>query len=198
MSLNKKERRISIWIGIAIGVACSSMIVRYALKHKEIQISGRPGNYESNTSASSQSIIPSLPEKTKKKIPNGIVVYHEFNQSITEDPFASNSWVVETSGNFRSERLFILVEQNNQPDSDPRYFRASEIYARLKPAVSKKKLESFLNQDEYRIIGKNSKTDEFIIQIKKIRPSEIRNTLRFFKKEVSIFNDVRVPIWASN
>ena len=102
------------------------------------------------------------------------------------------------SGNFRSERLFILVEQNNQPDSDPRYFRASEIYARLKPAVSKKKLESFLNQDEYRIIGKNSKTDEFIIQIKKIRPSEIRNTLRFFKKEVSIFNDVRVPIWASN
>ena len=133
-----------------------------------------------------------------KKIPNGIVVYHEFNQSITEDPFASNSWVVETSGNFRSERLFILVEQNNQPDSDPRYFRASEIYARLKPAVSKKKLESFLNQDEYRIIGKNSKTDEFIIQIKKIRPSEIRNTLRFFKKEVSIFNDVRVPIWASN
>ena len=126
------------------------------------------------------------------------MVYHEFNQSITEDPFASNSWVVETSGNFRSERLFILVEQNNQPDSDPRYFRASEIYARLKPAVSKKKLESFLNQDEYRIIGKNSKTDEFIIQIKKIRPSEIRNTLRFFKKEVSIFNDVRVPIWASN
>lgn len=198
MSLNKKERRISIWIGIAIGVACSSMIVRYALKHKEIQISGRPGNYESNTSASSQSIIPSLPEDAQKKIPNGIVVYHEFNQSITEDPFASNSWVVETSGNFRSERLFILVEQNNQPDSDPRYFRASEIYARLKPAVSKKKLESFLNQDEYRIIGKNSKTDEFIIQIKKIRPSEIRNTLRFFKKEVSIFNDVRVPIWASN
>ena len=126
------------------------------------------------------------------------MVYHEFNQSITEDPFASNSWVVETSGNFRSERLFILVEQNNQPDSDLRYFRASEIYARLKPAVSKKKLESFLNQDEYRIIGKNSKTDEFIIQIKKIRPSEIRNTLRFFKKEVSIFNDVRVPIWASN
>ena len=47
-------------------------------------------------------------------------------------------------------------------------------------------------------IGKNSKTHEFIIQIKKIRPSEIRNTLRFFKKEVSIFNDVRVPIWASN
>ena len=198
MSLNKKERRISIWIGIAIGVACSSMIVRYALKHKENQISGRPGNYESNTSASSQSIIPSLPKDAQKKIPNGIVVYHEFNQSITEDPFASNSWVVETSGNFRSERLFILVEQNNQPDSDLRFFRASEIYARLKPAVSKKKLESFLNQDEYRIIGKNSKTDEFIIQIKKIRPSEIRNTLRFFKKEVSIFNDVRVPIWASN
>ncbi|MEC8014148.1 MAG: hypothetical protein VX153_07960 [Verrucomicrobiota bacterium] len=198
MSLNKKERRISIWIGIAIGVACSSMIVRYALKHKENQISGRPGNYESNTSASSQSIIPSLPEDAQKKIPNGIVVYHEFNQSITEDPFASNSWVVETSGNFRSERLFILVEQNNQSDSDLRFFRASEIYARLKPTVSKKKLESFLNQDEYRIIGKNSKTDEFIIQIKKIRPSEIRNTLRFFKKEVSIFNDVRVPIWASN
>ena len=171
------------------------MIVRYALKHKEIQISGRPGNYESNTSASSQSIIPSLPEDAQKKIPNGIVVYHEFNQSITEDPFASNSWVVETSGNFRSERLFILVEQNNQPDSDLRYFRASETLVKI--AVSKK-LESFLNQDEYRIIGKNSKTDEFIIQIKKIRPSEIRNTLRFFKKEVSIFNDVRVPIWASN
>ena len=156
MSLNKKKEEFPSGLELRLGLPASSMIVRYALKHKENQISGRPGNYESNTSASSQSIIPSLPEDAQK-IPNGIVVYHEFNQSITEDPFASNSWVVETSGNFRSERLFILVEQNNQSDSDLRYFRASEIYARLKLRGFEKKLESFLNQDEYRIIGKNSK-----------------------------------------
>ena len=77
MSLNKKEKEFPSGL-VRLGF-CSSMIVRYALKHKEIQISGRPGNYESNTSASSQNIILA-PEDAQNT--NGIVVYHEFNQSV--------------------------------------------------------------------------------------------------------------------
>ena len=34
MGLNKKDRRISIWIGIIIGVTLSSMLFRYAIKDK--------------------------------------------------------------------------------------------------------------------------------------------------------------------
>ena len=47
MAISKNERRLSIWIGIAIGIALSSMLVRYALQKKTQQTNERPGNYKS-------------------------------------------------------------------------------------------------------------------------------------------------------
>ena len=56
--------------------------------------------------------FPPLPEKVKKAIPNGIVVFYEDNRtSVSRDTnHMVNSWVIETSGSFRSERLFVLAE----------------------------------------------------------------------------------------
>ena len=51
MGLNKKDRRISIWIGIIIGVTLSSMLFRYAIKDKNERSLLRPGSYESNITA---------------------------------------------------------------------------------------------------------------------------------------------------
>ena len=75
MSISKKERRFSIWIGIAIGVAISSMLVRYALHHKSERAKERPGNYKSLTCASDGSTFDPIPEEILQYIPHGIVVF---------------------------------------------------------------------------------------------------------------------------
>jgi ABC-type antimicrobial peptide transport system permease subunit len=114
MSISKKERSFSIWIGIAIGVALSSMLVRYALEKKETQTKERPGNYESLQCASGGEPFHPLPEPIKEKIPYGIVVYFENNQT-TEDfnqTVFQRSWIIESSGSFRSERLFIWLRND--------------------------------------------------------------------------------------
>ena len=194
MSLSKKERRLTIWIGIAIGVACSSMLGRFAFNQKEIKAKERPGNYDSGQTAADQKAFPPLPLIAKKDLPHGIVVFHDYNQSILKESENSSSWVVETTGNFRSERLFVLVEKNIQSKSID-YFRASEMYLLLQPKKSKAQLEFYLDESTQRVIGKNSKTHEFIIQIKDIKPTEIRKTLQLFKKNSSLIAKVRVAPW---
>ena len=194
MSLSKRERRLTIWIGIAIGVACSSMLVRYAFNQKEIKAKERPGNYDSGRTAADQKAFPPLPLEAQKDLPHGIVVFHDFNQSILNENESFSSWVVEITGNFRSERLFVLVEKNNQSGSLD-YFRASEIYLLLQPKKNKAQLEFYLDKDSQRVIGKNSKTHEFIIQIKNIKPKEIRKTLQLFRKNTSLIANARVVPW---
>ena len=194
MSLSKKERRLTIWIGIAIGVACSSMLVRYAFNQKEIKAKERPGNYNSGRTAADQKAFPPLPFEAQKALPHGIVVFHDYNQSMLNGSENSSSWVVETTGNFRSERLFVLVEKNIHSGSID-YFRASEIYLLLQPKKNAAQLEFYLDESTQRVIGKNSKTHEFIIQIKDIKPVEIRKTLQLFRKNSSLIAKARVAPW---
>ena len=81
MAISKKERSFSIWIGIAIGVALSSMLVRYALQKKAEQTRDRPGNYQSLKCASDGSPFSPIPDAIRSQIPHGIVVFFENNQT---------------------------------------------------------------------------------------------------------------------
>ena len=135
MAISKKERSLSIWIGIAIGVAISSMLVRYALQKKAEQTEERPGNYQSLKCASGGSPFIQLPNKIREKIPHGIVVHFENNQTITDGNGSKfqRSWIIESAGSFRSERLFVSAEEICiNPDfkdlKDYRFHRASELY----------------------------------------------------------------------
>lgn len=195
MSLSKNERRLTIWIGIAIGIACSSMLVRYALKQKNIRAEQRSGNYASGLTAFDQKQCPPLPEKVKKDIPNGIVVFHDYNQSISEPATSSNNWVIETTGKFRSERLFILAEHIPTSPRPISYYRASEIYALLGANKSKDDLDQFLDQETNKIIGRNSKTLEYIVQIKNMHPRAIRKTLESFRQNKQLIERARLPTW---
>jgi hypothetical protein len=195
MSLSKNERRLTIWIGIAIGIACSSMLVRYALKQKNIRAEQRSGNYASGLTASDLKQCPPLPEKVRKDIPNGIVVFHDYNQSISEPATSSSSWVIETTGKFRSERLFILVEHIPTSSRPISYYRASEIYALLHTNQSRDDLDLFLNQETNKIIGRNSQTLEHIVQIKNMHPREIRKTLKNFSQNKALIKSARLPTW---
>ena len=197
MSLSKKERTLSIWIGIAIGVTCSSMLVRYALDVKEKQIQNRPGNYDSLKTASVQTPFPSLPEPVTKKIPHGIVVYFDQNESITVEHSSGSTrkWIIETAGAFRSERLFILVEETPDAPSQYHYSRASEFYLKTNDNYDQDRLEEKLDPERYQIIGKNSKSGEWILQIKDISPSGIRSSLKELALFKPIVEGVRLSPW---
>ena len=197
MSLSKKERTLSIWIGIAIGVTCSSLLVRYALDVKEKQVQDRPGNYDSLQTASARTPFPPLPESVTEKIPHGIVVYFDQNESITgkHSSAFTKKWVIETAGAFRSERLFVLVEESPEDASGHNYFRAAEFYLKTKGNVDQGTLEEKLDPERYEIIGRNSKSDEWILQIKDFSPPGIRSSLVELALFKPIVERVRLSPW---
>ncbi len=195
MSLSGKERKATIWIGIAIGVACSSMLVRYALLQKEKKMQERPGNFDSGITASAQIPFPPLPPEVLRDIPHGLVIFHDGNGSVEGSNRHTDSWVIETSGSFRSERLFILVEKERHSSDPALYFRASELYVLLQPEKSQDHLVRYLNEDTHKIIGRNHKTKEYIVQGKGLEPAQIRKNLETFRKNEALFAKVRIPNW---
>ena len=205
MAISKKERSLSIWVGIAIGVAFSSMLVRYALQKKTEQTQERPGNYNSLTCAADGMPFDALPVQIKKKIPHGIVVYFENNQTVTDNSSAlhTRTWIIESAGSFRSERLFVSVKQKSTQstylDGGEFFFhRASELYLKPCPGIKKINLENSLDPEKYKIIGRNSKTDEWILQIKDFSPVGFRNSLQRLKGMKKLISTINLIPWISD
>ena len=216
MSISKKERTLSIWIGLAIGITVSSLLFRYALNEKEIKAQERPGNFDTNTTAHGTPFDP-LPESVLKKISGGIVVFFDKNESIFENHASERTpkWVIETSGSFRSERLFVLIEQNPAEKTSHRFFRASELYVKSTPELAwpEKPLEliklaikasqashgstgsSAFSPENYNLIGTNDRTGEWILQIKDISPSGIRSSLSELNGLSGLIEQVRLSPW---
>ena len=203
MSISKKERSLSIWIGITIGIALSSMLVRYALEKKATQTRERPGNYKSLKCASDGSSFISIPKQIKEKIPYGIVVYFENNQTITnkESTIYQRSWIIESSGSFRSERLFVLaLEKSISPkfDDENKYFfyRASEVYLFPSQGVQKKDIEDQLDSEQYKIIGQNSQTGQWILQIKDFSPSGMSDSINKISDLPGLISNIQLIPWS--
>ena len=197
MSITKTERRIVIAVGIGLGVAISSMLVRYALDVKADQVSRRPGNYDSLLSAEDNRTFPKVPTTLASVLPNAIVVHYEANQSRLFGAAAieADYWVVETSGSFRSERLFVMVEESRQPSEQFSFFRASELYVTLNSDDTESEFVSNLPDGQYRMIGKNSRTRELIIQVKEFSPSQLSRTVNHFTSLPGVKEVRRIP-WA--
>jgi len=197
MGLGKRERKFTIAIGLIIGVTASSMLVRYALDVKEEQAAQKPGNYNSLHSAVGNVKFPPLPEQVQKAVPNGIVVFFEANRTSLDDWSEEgmvDSWVIETSGSFRSERLFVLAEVNHGPTSQTQFFRASEVYVKLNRSSDRDTLEDRLDENKFYIIGKNSVSSEYIVQVRNFSPSDLDEALRFLQSLPEV-NSVRLSPW---
>jgi inosine/xanthosine triphosphate pyrophosphatase family protein len=66
---------------------------------------------------------------------------------------------------------------------------------------SKDKIDEFKNlidEDYYKIIGENSKTGEWIIQIKEFSPTGIRNAIKSLKEFSTFVSSVRIIPWTPN
>jgi hypothetical protein len=112
------------------------------------------------------------------------VVFYEYNQtsvSIDANQLV-NSWVIETSGSFRSERLFILAEVSLSDPEDVKFYRASEIYVGLGDTYSWDEFENLLPKEQFRMIGQNSVSSEYIVQIRHFSPTDIALALESLEK----------------
>ena len=160
---------------------------------KEKQTQNRPGNYDSLKTASDRTPFPPLPESVTKKIPHGIVVYFDQNESITVEHSTgfTRKWIIETAG----ARLFILVEETPEVPSQYHYSRASEFYLKINDNHDQERLEEKLDPERYQIIGKNSKSGEWILQIKDISPPGIRSSLKELALFKPVVEGVRLSPW---
>jgi hypothetical protein len=197
MYLNTKDRRISIWVGVIIGVAISSLLFKYAITKKNQRASFRIGSYDSNITAINATRFPKVPSAIKKSIPHGIILYYEKNKSVSGN-FINNPnacWVIECAGSLRSERLFILAETSSGKPESTLFFRASELYISVNSGISQQQLEKLLPESEFRILGKNKMTKEFIVQIKEFSPDKIKNYLNQLSSQYPQINKVRLCRW---
>jgi len=195
MGLNKKDRRISIWIGVIIGVTISSLLFRYAINDKNERASKRPGSYESNMTAVGYHTFPGIPNSIRDAIPQGLVLHYESNFSIFEETSSKNvCWVIESSGALRSERLFILAELD--PSETPAFYLASEMYITASENTTFEMLEQQLPEENFRILGQNQRTSEYILQIKEFDPRKFREVLRQLPKKFKSIKQVRPYPWS--
>ena len=177
----------------------SSMLVRHALKVKDEQTAAKPGNYNSLKCAANNLPFPDLPESIKDAIPNGIVVFFEANRSSLGDRTHTgiDSWIIETSGSFRSERLFILAETNHSIGENPRFWRASEIYVKLSQGQKLDNLEKILDDNKFRVIGTNTSSGEHIVQIRNISPAQLTEAQNYLNS-LEIVKSTRFYPWFSS
>ena len=196
MTLRKKERRLTIAAGLIIGVTVSSFLVKHALNVKNEQAALKPGNYDSLHSAIGDVKFPPLPASVRKAIPHGIVVFFEGNRSslLNLNQKKVDSWVLETSGSFRSERLFVLAEVEKSINQNTHFFRASEIYVGLYNNELLESFEDSLDKQNFRVIGRNSSTGEHIIQIRDFSPTDLANAALFLNSH-DLVKSTRFSHW---
>ena len=202
MSLSKPERRIAIWVGVIIGVTASSMLFKYAIREKNERSSQRIGSYDSNFTAVLRQKFPPVPKEIRENFPSGLVLYHESNQTLFPDPEAKNEdyWIIETTGAFRSERLFILarIRPHTEKQTEAKFYRASELYFTLSSASDPQELKDFLPENEFRIIGRNSNSEELIIQTKNFTPKRLKEILTQLPEETPIIESIRLVEFVQN
>ena len=199
MGASKSERRVAIGVGIVIGVAVSSMLVRVALQKKAEKDANRLGNFESQVTAKDGKPFSAVPLELRERFPNAVVVHYEDNatEGPGDLPTAGRSWVIETVGSFRSERLFVLVDEIQRDENgtgmeEPnlRYFRASEALVKTVKGVRQDALEEALDGERFSVIGENSKTGMLVVQFRDVSPVGLRSAIRDLRDLTGLVDEV--------
>ena len=80
----------------------------------------------------------------------------------------------------------------------PNFFRASEIYVSGNGVINESILSKQLPEDNFRILGQNQRTLEFILQVKEFSPSKLRYYLRNLPDLFTGVEKVRLYPWSPN
>ena len=117
------------------------------------------------------------------------------NKSTTE-----KSWTIESAGSFRSERLFVLAKEISSVGNK---ILINNIFSTglpnfiyfLTEAATLEQFEKLIDPEEYKVIGENSKSGEWILQIKDFSPTGLRKTKNLLSNMDSLISKVTMIPW---
>ena len=182
MTLNKKERGITITAGLAIGIILSfGLLSRWQKDRDEIE-RNLPGNYDSNRTAHGQALSTPPPATIRERYPGGRVLYHlaEANSSVSlpGQPAPEQIWILTTkNGSYK----FVRVEQaagDGNATGALWLYRGAEIFAWTRPGASEDDLRKALPEDRYNLLGRNERRGCYLVQFREVSPEGLPTAMR--------------------
>lgn len=183
VTLNKKERNLTIAVGVTIGVVLSwGLITRWQEDRDEIE-KNLPGKYDSNVTAHGIPMTKPPPQDIQNQFPGGRVLYHlpDANASVTlpgsEPP--EHIWILTTkNGSYK----FVRVEQAKAGDANSTgpisLYRGAEVFAWTRPGVSEDDFRAALPADRFNLLGENARRGCYLVQFREVSPEGLPNALR--------------------
>ena len=179
--LNKKERGVTITVGLTIGIILSFGLVSSWKEDRDAYQKNLPGNYDSNQTAHGKTLSKPPPESIREQYPGGRVLYyvHEANASVTLPGHSSpeNIWILTTNnGSYK----FVRVEEapaDGNATSTLSLYRGAEIFAWTSPGTSEDELRNALPEDRYNLLGKNELRGCYLVQFREVSPEGLPEAL---------------------
>ena len=198
MTLNKKERGLTITAGLAIGIILSfGLLSRWQKDRDEIE-KNLPGNYDSNRTAYGQALSTPPPATICERYPGGRVLYHltEANASVSlpGQPAPEQIWILTTkNGSYK----FVRVEQaagDGNATGALWLYRGAEIFAWTRPGASEDDLREALPEDRYNLLGRNERRGCYLVQFREVSPAGLPTALRELAKNRAVAKAEPCPI----
>ncbi|MBG30086.1 MAG: hypothetical protein CMI31_08805 [Opitutae bacterium] len=179
--LNKKERGVTITVGLTIGIILSFGLVSRWKEDRDAYQKKLPGNYDSNQTAYGKTLSEPPPESIQEEYPGGRVLYHvnEANASVTLPGKASpkNIWILTTNnGSYKFVRVEQAAADGNATDTLSLY-RGAEIFVWTSPGTSEDELRDALPEDRYNLLGKNELRGCYLVQFREVSPEGLPEAL---------------------
>ena len=179
--LNKKERGVTITVGLTIGIILSFGLVSRWKEDRDAYQKNLPGNYDSNRTAYGKTLSEPPPESIQEEYPGGRVLYHvhEANASVTLPGKAlpENIWILTTNnGSYK----FVRVEQaaaDGNATGTLSLYRGAEIFAWTSPGTSEDELRDALPEGRYNLLGKNELRGCYLVQFREVSPEGLPEAL---------------------
>ena len=83
----------------------------------------------------------------------------------------------------------------NNTEKNFNFHRASELYLLPCNGVSVEDFEKAIDSDKFKVIGKNSNTGEWILQVKDFSPNGLRNSIKLIREMNTFIAGVRMIPW---
>ena len=199
VTLNKKERNLTIAVGVTIGVTLSWSLLSMWKDDREAFEKNLPGNYDSNRTAHGQPLAVPPPMKIQARYPGGRVLYHvdEVNSSVIlpDQPVPEQVWILTTrNGKYK----FVRVEQAVPVDANAapvlNLYRGAEVFAWTRPGVSEDDLRDTLPEERYNLLGKNDRRGCYLIQFREVSPAGLPAAMRELAENSAVSKVEPCPI----
>ncbi len=199
VALNKKERNLTIAVGLTIGVAISWGLLSRWQQDRDELAKNLPGNYDSNRTAHGQPMSVPPPMEIQERYPGGRVLYHvaEVNSSVIlpAHDAPKQIWILTAkNGKYK----FVRVEQAVPVDANATpllsLYRGAEVFAWTRPGVSEDDLRDTLPEERYNLLGKNDRRGCYLIQFREVSPAGLPAAMRELAENSAVSKVEPCPI----